>query len=234
MTESRLPKTGRNWTEVKVAMEEARGSDLPWYDRKVFKPAYFTGDDVVEVADRAYEMYMSDNLLYSRTSFPSLGRYEDEVVEMLVQRHAKGRVLVIGQYISQLELLARRLKAPRITGKTPNSERQELYEAFRQGRENLLVVSKVGNFAIDLPDANVAIQVSGTFGSRQEEAQRLGRILRPKSDGSAAIFYSIVTLGSRDQEFAEKRQLFLTEQGYTYQITEPGHLEATLEPGATA
>ena len=98
----------------------------------------------------------------------------------------------------------------------------------------MLVVSKVGNFAIDLPDANVAIQVSGTFGSRQEEAQRLGRILRPKSDGSAAIFYSIVTLGSRDQEFAEKRQLFLTEQGYTYQITEPGHLEDTLEPGATA
>lgn len=85
MTESRLPKTGRNWTEVKVAMEEARGSDLPWYDRKVFKPAYFTGDDVVEVADRAYEMYMSDNLLYSRTSFPSLGRYEDEVVEMLLE-----------------------------------------------------------------------------------------------------------------------------------------------------
>ena len=160
--------------------------------------------------------------------------HKDEVVDMLVQRHANGRVLVIGQYITQLELLARRLKAPLITGKTPNSERQELYEAFRQGRENLLVVSKVGNFAIDLPDANVAIQVSGTFGSRQEEAQRLGRILRPKSDGSAAIFYSIVTLGSRDQEFAEKRQLFLTEQGYTYQITEPGHLEVTLEPGATA
>ena len=92
----------------------------------------------------------------------------------------------------------------------------------------MLIVSKVGNFAIDLPDANVAIQVSGTFGSRQEEAQRLGRILRPKSDGSAAVFYSVVTAGTRDQEFAEKRQLFLTEQGYTYDIIEASALDSKL------
>src|SRR5690606_27021744 len=133
--------------------------------------------------------------------------------------------------ITQLEALAKALRAPLITGKTPNAERERLYEAFRSGDLRLLVVSKVGNFAIDLPDANVAIQVSGTFGSRQEEAQRLGRVLRPKSDGSGAIFYSIVTLGSRDQEFAEKRQLFLTEQGYTYRIVEARELEAALESG---
>ncbi len=153
------------------------------------------------------------------------------VLERLAQSHKDGRVLVIGQYITQLEALAKALRAPLITGKTPNAERERLYEAFRSGDLRLLVVSKVGNFAIDLPDANVAIQVSGTFGSRQEEAQRLGRVLRPKSDGSGAIFYSIVTLGSRDQEFAEKRQLFLTEQGYTYRIVEARELEAALESG---
>ena len=111
-----------------------------------------------------------------------------------------------------------------ITGKTPTPDREELYSAFRTGEVETLIVSKVGNFAIDLPDANVAIQVSGTFGSRQEEAQRMGRILRPKSDGSMAHFYSVVTLGSRDQEFSEKRQLFLTEQGYSYEIIEAHHL----------
>lgn len=154
------------------------------------------------------------------------------VLERLVAGHADGRVLVIGQYLTQIEGLAKALDAPLITGKTPNAERERLYEAFRTGAIRLLVVSKVGNFAVDLPDANVAIQVSGTFGSRQEEAQRLGRVLRPKSDGSGAVFYSIVTLGSRDQEFAEKRQLFLTEQGYTYRIVEARELEVELQSGA--
>ena len=142
------------------------------------------------------------------------------VVDKLIARHHDGRVLVIGQYIDQLVALARHLAAPLITGKTPVVERERLYAAFRSGEIRVLVVSKVGNFAIDLPDANVAIQISGTFGSRQEEAQRLGRILRPKADGSGAVFYSIVTLGSRDQDFAQRRQLFLTEQGYTYEIVE--------------
>jgi DNA excision repair protein ERCC-3 len=142
------------------------------------------------------------------------------VIERLIARHRGAHVLVIGQYIDQLNALARHLKAPLITGKTPTQERERLYTAFKEGEITLLLVSKVGNFAIDLPDANVAIQISGTFGSRQEEAQRLGRILRPKSDGSGAVFYSVVTLGSRDQEFAQRRQLFLTEQGYTYEIVE--------------
>jgi DNA excision repair protein ERCC-3 len=152
-----------------------------------------------------------------------------EVVQQLIQRHLQGRILVIGQYIEQLESLARTIAAPLITGKTPNKDREVLYDAFKAGEERILIVSKVGNFAIDLPDANVAIQISGTFGSRQEEAQRLGRILRPKKDGSAAVFYSVVTAGTRDQEFAEKRQLFLTEQGYTYKITEAARMCATDE-----
>ncbi len=157
-----------------------------------------------------------------------------EVLERLLERHRDGRILIIGQYIDQLKRLAAHLAVPLITGKTPNQERERLYTAFRNGQERILIVSKVGNFAIDLPDANVAIQVSGTFGSRQEEAQRLGRILRPKSDGSAAWFYSVVSRGSRDQEFAEKRQLFLTEQGYTYEIVEAAQLprDHQKEPGA--
>ncbi len=146
------------------------------------------------------------------------------VVKRILARHAGAHVLIIGQYIDQLEALARHLAAPLITGKTPTPERERLYAAFKAGEVPVLLVSKVGNFAIDLPDANVAIQVSGTFGSRQEEAQRLGRILRPKADGSGAVFYSVVTLGSRDQEFAQRRQLFLTEQGYTYEIVDAGAL----------
>ncbi|MDE3231381.1 MAG: helicase, partial [Chloroflexota bacterium] len=121
-------------------------------------------------------------------------------------------------FLDQLDLLAKRLEAPIITGKTPTREREKLYASFRSGDLRRLVVSKVANFAIDLPDANVAIQVSGTFGSRQEEAQRLGRLLRPKSDGRPAHFYTIVTRDTRDQEFSSNRQLFLTEQGYRYTI----------------
>ena len=156
------------------------------------------------------------------------------VVEAILQKHAGGRVLVIGQYIDQLQSLARHLGVPIITGKTPTEDRQRLYADFREGRETVLIVSKVGNFAIDLPDANVAIQISGTFGSRQEEAQRLGRILRPKSDGSAAVFYAVVTLGSRDQEFAQKRQLFLTEQGYSYEIVDASHFLGEAQPEVRA
>jgi DNA excision repair protein ERCC-3 len=141
-----------------------------------------------------------------------------DVVRALLERHATDQVLVIGQYVEQLETVARLLDAPLITGKTPTRRRQELYDAFRGGEVKRLVVSKVANFAIDLPDANVAIQISGSFGSRQEEAQRLGRILRPKRDGGLAHFYSVVTKETRDEEFSTRRQLFLTEQGYRYTI----------------
>jgi DNA excision repair protein ERCC-3 len=148
------------------------------------------------------------------------------VTRHLVERHRDDQILVIGQYIDQLQALAEELQAPLLTGRTPNKQREILYEQFRRGEIKRLVVSKVANFAIDLPDANVAIQVSGTFGSRQEEAQRLGRILRPKSDGSLAYFYSIVTRDTRDQEFSANRQLFLTEQGYRYIIEDAEELLA--------
>jgi DNA excision repair protein ERCC-3 len=138
------------------------------------------------------------------------------VLDQLVARHRQDHVLVIGTYLDQLHEVARRLRAPLITGETPGRERDELFSKFRKGEIRLLVVSKVANFSIDLPDANVAIQLSGSFGSRQEEAQRLGRILRPKDDG--AFFYSVITRESKEQEFAMKRQLFLTEQGYRYYI----------------
>jgi DNA excision repair protein ERCC-3 len=128
--------------------------------------------------------------------------------------------LVIGQYLDQLDDISRRLGAPTITGKTPTRERERLYEAFRNGVEPVLVVSKVANFSIDLPEASVAIQASGTFGSRQEEAQRLGRILRPKADGRQARFFTIVSRDTNDQEFAARRQRFLAEQGYAHQIAD--------------
>lgn len=141
-----------------------------------------------------------------------------DVVGQLLQNHSIDRVLIIGQYLEQLRQLATLFKLPLITGQTNNIERDRLYSAFRSGEVPHLIVSKVGNFAVDLPDANVAIQVSGTFGSRQEEAQRLGRVLRPKSDGGTATFYTLVSSDTREQEFAKKRQLFLTEQGYGYEI----------------
>jgi DNA excision repair protein ERCC-3 len=128
--------------------------------------------------------------------------------------------LVIGQYLDQLAELGERLGAPVLTGKTPNKERERLYAAFRQGEIPVLVVSKVANFSIDLPEASVAIQVSGAFGSRQEEAQRLGRVLRPKQDGRQARFFAVVARDTNDQEFALRRQRFLAEQGYAYTIVD--------------
>jgi DNA excision repair protein ERCC-3 len=139
----------------------------------------------------------------------------DIAMQLVANRH-EDQVLVIGQYIAQLEEIAGRLKVPIITGKTPNAERDKIYGEFRRGRERVIVVSKVANFAIDLPDASVAIQLSGSFGSRQEEAQRLGRILRPKDRDS--WFYTLVSRGTVEEDFAANRQRFLTEQGYRYTI----------------
>jgi DNA excision repair protein ERCC-3 len=159
----------------------------------------------------------------------STNRNKLYAVDRLLRRHEEDNVLVIGQYLDQLDELAKRYNAPVITGKTPNREREKLYAEFKTGESKLLIVSKVANFAIDLPDANVAIQVSGTFGSRQEEAQRLGRILRPKSDRSGARFYSLVTRDTVDQDFGVHRQLFLTEQGYRYEILDGDDLVGTEE-----
>jgi len=140
------------------------------------------------------------------------------ILRQLVKHHAGDQVLIIGMYLDQLEKVAKMFDAPIITGKTRMREREKLFDQFRHGEIDLLVLSKVGNFSIDLPDANVAIQISGTFGSRQEEAQRLGRILRPKGDGSQAFFYTIVSRDTVDQRYSANRQLFLTEQGYEYHI----------------
>jgi DNA excision repair protein ERCC-3 len=134
------------------------------------------------------------------------------------------RVIVIGQYLKQLKRIAQRFDLPLITGATSNPEREDLYGRFRTGLLRRLVLSKVGNFAIDLPDANVMIQISGTFGSRQEEAQRLGRILRPKEGEQPARFYTLVSRDTREMDFAHHRQLFLTEQGYNYEIVDESDL----------
>ncbi|WP_379141620.1 DNA repair helicase XPB [Paenibacillus sp. sgz500992] len=136
----------------------------------------------------------------------------------IIKSHTGAAVLVIGQYLDQLEQLAESLQAPLITGKTPQRERSQLYAAFNEGQLRVLVVSKVANFAVNLPDASVAIEVSGAFGSRQEEAQRLGRILRPKPGENKAYFYTLVSEDSREQDFALRRRLFLTEQGYDYAV----------------
>lgn len=150
--------------------------------------------------------------------FAATNQRKQHIVSMLMAKHKDDDVLIIGQYIPQLEQIANRLDAPLITGETPVRKREQLFQQFREGQIRRLVLSKVGNFSIDLPDANVLIQVSGMFGSRQEEAQRLGRVLRPKQNGLLAHFYTIVTRDTLDQEYASKRQLFLTEQGYHYDI----------------
>jgi DNA excision repair protein ERCC-3 len=149
-----------------------------------------------------------------------------DVARRLVERHPGERVLVIGQYLDQIDELAEALGAPQITGATPISEREELFQGFRDGSIPLLVVSKVANFSVDLPEASVAIQVSGSFGSRQEEAQRLGRLLRPKQSNHTASFYTLIARDTVDQDFAQNRQRFLAEQGYAYTILDADGIDA--------
>lgn len=147
-------------------------------------------------------------------------------LQQVMDRHAGQPTLIIGQYLDQLELIGADLESPVITGKTPQREREQLFQAFREGRLKTLILSKVGNFALDLPDAEVLIQVSGAFGSRQEEAQRLGRLLRPKHGGQGAHFYTLVTRETSEEDFAHHRQLFLAEQGYSYRILDEEELGA--------
>ncbi len=193
--------------------------DVPW--RELERQGWIATAECHEIR---VNMSEEDRMLYAISEEREKYRLAAEneakkrVIMELLRKHPGDHTLVIGQYLEQLEDIARMLNAPLITGKTPIAERERLYESFRTGETPLLVVSKVANFSIDLPDASVAIQISGTFGSRQEEAQRLGRILRPKKDGSLAHFYSLVSRDTKDQLFAAKRQLFLTEQGYRYTI----------------
>lgn len=195
--------------------------DLPWKDleRKGFIAAAKCVEVRVALSPELEETYEAADMR-RRIRLAAENPAKLKPILRLVADHVGDRVLVIGQYTKQLGLVSRTLGAPLITGKTQNAEREVLYRDFREGRIPVLVVSKVANFAIDLPDANVAIQISGTFGSRQEEAQRLGRVLRPKKNGGGALFYTIVTAGTRDVEFSSHRQLFLAEQGYAYEIVD--------------
>jgi len=193
--------------------------DAPWKD--IETQGYIAPADCVEVRvtmpepDRmAYAMAEPEDKYRMAASAPE----KITVVEQLVEQHGTESILVIGQFLDQLAELGEHLGAPVITGETPVKERERLFQSFRTGETRVLVVSKVANFSIDLPEAGIAIQVSGSFGSRQEEAQRLGRILRPKGDGRTAHFYSVVTRDTADADFAQHRQRFLAEQGYAYRI----------------
>jgi len=205
--------------------------DAPWKD--IEAQGYIAPADCVEVritlpdAERmTYAMAEPEE----RYRLASTSTSKDRIVEALVDKCSGEPTLVIGQYLDQLDRLAARLNAHLITGQTPVAERQKLFQQFRTGEVERLVVSKVANFSIDLPEASIAIQVSGTFGSRQEEAQRLGRILRPKGDGRTARFYSVVSRDTVDADFAAHRQRFLAEQGYSYRIIDAD--DVLTPPGA--
>ena len=193
--------------------------DAPWKD--IEAQGYIAPADCVEVRvtlPDGERMLIATAEPEDRYRLGATSGAKTAVVQRLCEQHSGEPTLVIGQYIDQLDDLAERLGAPVIKGDTPVPQRQKLFQAFRTGELSLLVVSKVANFSIDLPEAAVAIQVSGSFGSRQEEAQRLGRLLRPKADGRGARFYAVVARDTDDQQFAAHRQRFLAEQGYAYRI----------------
>ncbi|MEC3892713.1 DNA repair helicase XPB [Nocardiopsis alba] len=201
--------------------------DAPWKDME--NQGWIAPADCVEVR---VDLTESERLAYAtaepedRYRFCASSETKTSVVREIVERHSEEQVLVIGSYIDQLDELGERLGAPVIKGETRNKERERLFDAFRSGELRTLVVSKVANFSIDLPEAGVAVQVSGSFGSRQEEAQRLGRVLRPKADGRTARFYAVVARDTLDQDYAAHRQRFLAEQGYAYRITDASDLLA--------
>jgi DNA excision repair protein ERCC-3 len=204
--------------------------DAAWKDLE--RGGYLAPAECVEVR---VDMPHTDRLHYATLDDRARYRYaathevKDQVVSSLVDRHTGEQILVMGVYLDQLERVAGVLDAPLMSGDTPDATREKLLDDFRSGTLHTLVVSKVANFSIDLPEASVAIQMAGTFGSRQEEAQRLGRIVRPKADGRPATFYSIVTRDSADQDFAANRQRFLTEQGYRYRVGSANELNLLVQ-----
>lgn len=202
--------------------------DAPW--KELESAGYIATAECVEVRTTMSE---SERMVYAtadtadRYRLAASAASKLHVVDKLLQRHRGQPTLIIGAYLEQLEELSARFDAPIIEGRSSNKKREALFDGFRSGEIPVLVVSKVANFSIDLPEAAVAIQVSGTFGSRQEEAQRLGRLLRPKADGTGAYFYSVVSRDTLDAEYAAHRQRFLAEQGYAYRI-----IDAADFPGA--
>lgn len=199
--------------------------DAPWKD--IEAQGYIAPADCIEVRVTLPE---GERMAYAtaepdeRYRLASCTPAKTRLVERIVAKHSGEPTLVIGQYLDQLDEIGERLDAPVIKGETTVKERERLFNAFREGELDLLVVSKVANFSVDLPSASVAIQVSGSFGSRQEEAQRLGRLLRPKTDGRSARFYAIVARDTVDADFAQHRQRFLAEQGYAYSIADSDDL----------
>ncbi|MEI7938004.1 MAG: DEAD/DEAH box helicase, partial [Verrucomicrobiota bacterium] len=193
--------------------------DIPWKDMEAegwIAKARCTEIRLPMSEARRFEYAVAPNRLKFRVASENPGKLK--VVRRLLKRHADTPTLIIGMYVEQIKQMAEELKIPILTGSTPQRTRDGVYAEFKAGRLRQLVVSKIANFSVDLPDAGVAIQISGTFGSRQEEAQRLGRVLRPKPGENQAHFYSIVSRDTVEQEFAMNRQLFLCEQGYEYAI----------------
>ena len=199
--------------------------DAPWKELEM--AGYIATAECVEVRTTLSD---DERLTYAtaetreryRLAACSAGKLK--VVDKLLAQHAGQQTLIIGAYVDQLEEIAQRIGAPLVDGKTTTKKREQTFQAFRDGEISTLVVSKVANFSIDLPEAAVAIQVSGTFGSRQEEAQRLGRLLRPKADGAEAVFYTVVARDTLDAEYAMHRQRFLAEQGYAYRLVDAADL----------
>lgn len=193
--------------------------DIPWRDleeKKFIAEAYCYDIRIpLDETQRGNYIISSDKVKF-RIASENILKYD--VVKKLIEKLKGKNILIIGQYLSQLDEMKQRTGFTIITGKTPQNERDIIYSKFKKGEITILIVSKVANFAVDLPDANVLIQISGTFGSRQEEAQRLGRVLRPKKGENKSYFFSIITSDTKEEDFAHKRQLFLTEQGYHYEI----------------
>lgn len=193
--------------------------DIPWTD--LSQKGWIASAYCVEVRVPLKEDLALPYAIANRREKYKLASTNDaknSVVDSLLEKHKGESIIIIGQYLDQLKDLQKRLGFPMITGSTSNSKRDELYSRFKEGLDKVIIVSKVANFAIDLPDASVAIQISGTFGSRQEEAQRLGRILRPKRN--PCFFYSLVSKYTVEEEFSANRQKFLVEQGYHYVVEE--------------